>query len=85
MVITKDSASMSDKYKMQISFSSDAEMRCLVCTLRTQLAGAVRPSGNGDVIQAGAGPGHEGDAGGQVADVVHGLLDKSLVLSTDTK
>ena len=51
----------------------------------TQLAGAVRPSGNGDVVQAGAGPGHEGDAGGQVADVVHRLLDKSLVLSTDTK
>ena len=54
-------------------------------SVRTQLAGAVRPSGNGDIVEAGAGPGHECDAGGQVADVVHGFLDKSLVLSTDTK
>ena len=51
--------------------------------LHTQLTGAVRPSGDGDIVEAGGGPGHEGDAGGQVADVVHRLLHKNLVISTD--
>ena len=52
--------------------------------LHTQLTGAVRPSGDGDIVEAGGGPGHECDAG-QVADVEHCFLHKNLVLSTDIK
>ena len=50
----------------------------------TQLTRAVRPCGNGDIVEAGGGPGHECDAG-QVADVEHRFLHKNLVLSTDIK
>ena len=41
----------------------------------TQLAGAVRTSGYGHVVEAGTVAGDKGDAGGQVGDIVHRLLD----------